>query len=355
MSSSPSKQEAQHEEDLRNQLLEAMQSLKRREPLDPTYKRYLMSGTLTNRRPVLPKDKTYRRIGSDLRATVETFAEQTQGRDPFDRIEQRQPLQEDQMRAALTLREAKKIEQKALLEATLSALPKRGGMDALTRRRHLEGIFLGLQSPEHQAAAARASAAGGGARTPTPSSAAQQTEQARQQAELEAQRAQAKAREEARLRREEEDRQRRQQENIRQRKQQQQQQRDDTPQGAHHKYIHPIFKMLWDMEFPLLGGTNPFRVVIDRENCASCGAPDYFDVIQRPMNLTYIQRKVEHHEYATLHQFVQDVELMISNALLYNSDPRNPYHIAAKELGKKFRKACKRVLAHAKVQAPARK
>jgi len=341
--------EGQHEEGLRSQLLELMQSLKRREPLEVTYKRYLMDGAVTNVRPNLPKDKAYKKIGSDLRATVETFMVQTQGKDPFDRIAQRQPLQEEHMRAALTLREAKEHEQKALLDATLSALPKRAGMDAPTRRRHLEEICLGLRQ------SAPTSAAAGGAssrsRTPTPSSttttlsAAQQTEQARQQAALEAQRAQAKAREEARLRREEEDRQRRQLEAANRGNNK----RDNTPQGALHKLIFPIFKKLWDTEFPHLGGINPFRIVIDRENCASCGAPDYFDVITTPMNLTYIQHKVDRLEYTTFQQFYQDVELMVSNALLYNSDVNNPYHIAAAELKKKFHKLAKKAIA--KVQA----
>ena len=338
--------EGQHEEGLRSQLVELMQSLKRREPLDPTYKRYLMDGAVTNVRPVLPKDKAYKKIGSDLRATVETFVVQTQGKDPFDRIAQRQPLQEEHMRAALTLREAKEHEQKALLDATLSALPKRAGMDAPTRRRHLEEICLGLRQSAPTSAAAAAGGASSRNRTPTPStattlSAAQQTEQARQQAALEAQRAQFKAREEARLRREEEDRQRRQLEAANRGSNK----RDKTPQNALHKLIFPIFKMLWDMEFPHLGGINPFRIVIDRENCASCGAPDYFDVITTPMNLTYIQHKVDRLEYTTFQQFNQDVELMISNALLYNSDVNNPYHIAAEELKKNFLRTAKKAIA----------
>jgi len=327
MSASPAKK-GPNEESLRNQLQEAMNDLKRREPLDPTYKRYLMNGIVTARRPVLPKDKSYKRICSDLRACVETFVEQTQGKDPFDRIAQRQPLQEDQMRAALTLREAKKHEQKALLDATLSTLPKRGGMDATTRRRHLEGIAMGLREtiaptlsrPNHS--------------PPPPSS--------MQTAAAELERKRAQEREAARMRAEEEERKRKEIENMKRKK------RADTPQGALHMLIQPIFKALWDMEFEHLHGTNPFRIVIDRDTCASCGAPDYFDFITTPMNLTYIKRKVENLEYTSLQQFSQDVELMVSNALLYNSDPHNPYHTAAEELRKKFRKAAKTVLARVK-------
>ena len=335
MLSSPAN-EGPSEDGLRRQLEEAMRELKRREPLDPTYKSLLMNGIVTSRKPMLPKDKSYKRIGSDLRAQVDAFIEQTQGKDPFDRIAQRQPLQEDQMRAALTLREAKKHEQKALLEATLSNLPKRGGMDAKTRRRYLEGICLGLRETTAMAVVRAGHSSSSARNTPVPD----HHHAASEKAELERQRAQ--AREATRMREVEVERRRQEVENSKRKK------RVETPQGALHKLIHPIFKILWDMEFAHLQGINPFRMVIDRENCASCGAPDYFDVIQKPMNLTYIKHKVENLEYMSLQQFCQDVELLVSNALLYNSDPGNPYHTAAKELQKHFRKAAKRVLAKVK-------
>jgi len=62
------------------------------------------------------------------------------------------------------------------------------------------------------------------------------------------------------------------------------------------------------------------------------------------MNLTYIQQKVDNQEYTSLPSFLQDVELMISNALLYNSDASNPYRIAAEEMKKKYVKTAKRVI-----------
>jgi hypothetical protein len=98
------------------------------------------------------------------------------------------------------------------------------------------------------------------------------------------------------------------------------------------------------MEFPLLGGINPFRIVIDRDNCASVGAPDYFDIIDKPMNLTYIQSKVDGMEYESLSAFFADVDLMINNCLLYNSDASNPYHIAAQELKKRYLRIAKKVV-----------
>lgn len=62
------------------------------------------------------------------------------------------------------------------------------------------------------------------------------------------------------------------------------------------------------------------------------------------MNLTYIQQKVDKMEYQTLQSFFTDVELMINNAILYNSDPSNPYRIAAEEMKKKYQKIAKKLV-----------
>jgi hypothetical protein len=326
------------EDDLRRQLRAALQSLTRREPLDATYKRLLLSGTLTRRSPVLPKDKFYRRIASKLRERVERYTHEMQGKDPFDRISQRTNLDEAAMRAAFTLREAKEHEQIPLLEATLIALmedpPERSKL-------HLDGIALGLQSRQPTTQSKNKLSHQGSSsmmRSRSPSNVMEQTEQARQKAELDRQRAQARKWEEARRRREDEERRRKEEELSRQQKP-----KVETPQQALHKMIEPVFKKLWDMEFVNLGGTNPFRIVIDRDNCASIGAPDYFDVISIPMNLTYIQDKVNKMQYSTLQAFFGDVDLMISNALTYNSDPGNPYRVAAEEMKKRHMKIVKKV------------
>jgi hypothetical protein len=269
----------QNEDDLRKSLRQALQSLTRREPLEPTYKRLILSGTVTSRRPVLIKDKFYRKVGSRLRERVEGFLALTEGKDPFDRISQRQPLEDSAMRAALTLREAKEHEQQPLLDATLAALPPRQGMDEPTRRKHLEGIARMLQSEKKKTRPTATSTSTATTFTTT-TSAAEQTEASRQQhVELERQRAQARAREAARRRREEEERQRAQEELARKRK------AAETPEQALHKLYHPIFKKLWDMEFVNLNSTNPFRIVIDRANCAAMGAADYFDVIKTPVSI----------------------------------------------------------------------
>mmetsp|Transcript_23166 Transcript_23166/g.49567 ORF Transcript_23166/g.49567 Transcript_23166/m.49567 type:complete len:506 (+) Transcript_23166:32-1549(+) len=112
----------------------------------------------------------------------------------------------------------------------------------------------------------------------------------------------------------------------------------ETPRDALHRLYEPIFSALWDMEFPALGGTNPFRMVIDASTCADMGVPDYCEIIKKPMNLTFVQTKVNNKSYESLQEFLEDVDLIVKNALQYNSHPNNPYHIAAKGFQKKFRK-----------------
>jgi hypothetical protein len=313
---------ASSEDDLRKKLRAALQSLTRREPLDASYKRLLLSGVVTRRSPVIPKDRFYKKLGSRLRERVEQYNAEMAGKDPFDRISQRKPLEEAAMRGAFTLREAKEHEQQALLEATLAAKE----LDP-ARKRYLDGVALGLQSRQEKKMRTMINAP----------SVMEQTEQARQLAELDRQRSNARKREEARRRREEEERRQKEEELNRKKN------AVETPQQALHKLIDPVFKKLWDMEFVNLGGTNPFRIVIDRENCASIGAPDYFDVITIPMNLTYIQEKVRKMQYATLQEFFGDMDLMIDNALTYNSDTGNPYRIAAEEMKKRHMRIVKKV------------
>ena len=131
-------------------------------------------------------------------------------------------------------------------------------------------------------------------------------------------------------------------ENKRQiREEQERRERVETPRDALHRLYEPIFTALWDMDFPALGQINPFRMVIDKDNCAAMGVPDYCKVIEKPMNLTYIQTKVKEKKYDSLQEFVEDVELIAKNAMKYNHQADNPYHIAAKEFRKKFRKLVK--------------
>lgn len=52
-------------------------------------------------------------------------------------------------------------------------------------------------------------------------------------------------------------------------------------------------------------------------------APDYLDIIERPMDLSTIREKVRRLEYKTRDEFRNDVWQIMYNAHLYN-DGRNP-------------------------------
>jgi hypothetical protein len=285
-----------------------------------------MNGVVTPRRPTLPKDKQYKSIGANLREKVTQFTEH-----PWDRISQRQPFDEAAMRAAFTLRENKKHEQEALLNATLAA---RNPRNNAAHKRKLEGIALTLQNRKRKKVSKPSSAATHPVLVATGIS-GQNDEARRTERERRQHLQQQRARETARRLREEEDRREEGEQRARMR---------ETPQLALQRVYQPIFQVLWDMEFDNLGGTNPFRIIIDRNTCAAMGAPDYFDVIKTPMNLTYIKDKVKDAQYETLHAFFADVELMLNNALLYNSDPNNNYHIAAKEMKRKYKKIAKKIV-----------
>jgi Bromodomain len=334
------------EEVLRREIRSLYGRLKKREPIETTYKRLLFHSGLTSKTAALPtKDKFYARVHGNLRTTVEDFMTVTEGKDPFDKISTssgQRPVFPDvatmQKVAAFSLREGKVYEQRALLDATLTALPRRHGMDEMSRRRYLESVARGLQQKPKSSVPSRSKSPLAAA----PVSAAERADQARQQAEKERQQAMARAREEARTKRELQERAQREAEVERQRAERGES--ESSPNQALGKVIRSMFQKLWDMEFAHLGNINPFRMVIDRETCASIGAPDYMDIVKTPMNLTYIQQKMERSEYDSLSAFSDDVELMLSNAILYNSHSEDPYHVAAEEMKRKYNKMKKKVI-----------
>mmetsp|Transcript_48731 Transcript_48731/g.54528 ORF Transcript_48731/g.54528 Transcript_48731/m.54528 type:complete len:365 (+) Transcript_48731:19-1113(+) len=329
-SSSNSSPEALSEDDLRKQLRSALQNLNRREPLDPTYKKLLERNTLT-RAAIIPKNRFYRRIGSRLRERVETYTREMQGKDPFDRISQRKPLDEVGMRAAFTLREAKEHEQQPLLEATLAATAMHP-----ERKRSLDGMALGLQRVAKKKTTSSISPT-----SPTfgsSTSSAPSAQMSKKRAELERQKQQAREWEEARMQRERNDKRKRVEEMEQNRKNE----NNNGGNNALNQIVEKVFTKYWDMVFPDLDNTNPFRIVIDRESAAYI-APDYFNVITTPMNLTYVKEKVHGRKYTTLTQFFEDIDLMIDNALKYNAQEGNPYRTATEELKKKHSKIVKGV------------
>ncbi|KAI2500030.1 bromodomain-containing protein [Fragilaria crotonensis] len=132
------------EEDLRKELRELLQKVTRREPLETTYKYLLLNGVVTPRKPVIPNYKMYTKaMKGSLRERLESFGQVHE----WDRIAQRQHDQWDEssLRAAFTLREPKKHETEALLQATLTA---RNTRHVVAREAYVEAMALGLQSKE---------------------------------------------------------------------------------------------------------------------------------------------------------------------------------------------------------------
>ncbi|CEQ42115.1 SPOSA6832_03880, partial [Sporobolomyces salmonicolor] len=60
--------------------------------------------------------------------------------------------------------------------------------------------------------------------------------------------------------------------------------------------------------------------------------PDYYDVIKRPMDLATLLKKVKQQSYRTKKAFAEDLDLIWSNCLLYNSHPNHPLRHSAEVL-----------------------
>ncbi len=70
-------------------------------------------------------------------------------------------------------------------------------------------------------------------------------------------------------------------------------------------------------------------------NPVELGIHDYFDVIQKPMDLGTVEEKLTGGSYHFLDDFQSDVCLVFENAMKYNEE-RTVVHEMAKELKKKF-------------------
>ncbi|KAK4048999.1 hypothetical protein OIV83_004360 [Microbotryomycetes sp. JL201] len=46
--------------------------------------------------------------------------------------------------------------------------------------------------------------------------------------------------------------------------------------------------------------------------------PDYYDIVQNPMTLDLMRQKIDNHSYTSAQDFVKDLDLIVSNAILYN-------------------------------------
>jgi len=341
----------------------------------------------------IPQDKLYRKVSADMRIAVESYL-QMEGAHTLGtkkRGRDRDDLEDTPMWEAFKLREAKKHEQEALVAATL----QRGGIavvaadekfgiterDVAMRRRRMEIMARSLVDRENKTLAEhnelkkaedlwnRVKRMDGSGwnndfgrddkkRSESSSiKSKHRLERERKDKEeegkleqmflLSEKRDQEKARDRAKKREEQRELAYKMEEEERRaniEREKEEALRKETPRQSLRRLYEPIFRTLWDLEFDNLNGANPFRIVIDKDTCAAIGAPDYCEVVKKPMNLTYIERKVTDEDYETLQEFFADVELLISNALLYNSSPSNEYHIAALEFKRRFKKLRKSLL-----------
>ena len=72
----------------------------------------------------------------------------------------------------------------------------------------------------------------------------------------------------------------------------------------------------------------PFREKVDP---IKDGAPDYFLIISKPMDLGTIKRKLQNNEYASVQEWIDDVELIWQNSMIYNNEG-SILHVMALEL-----------------------
>ena len=63
--------------------------------------------------------------------------------------------------------------------------------------------------------------------------------------------------------------------------------------------------------------TQPFRVPVDP---VRDGASNYFDIVSQPMDLSTVKKKLSEGRYKAVSEFVDDLRLICSNAILFNGE-----------------------------------
>lgn len=82
-----------------------------------------------------------------------------------------------------------------------------------------------------------------------------------------------------------------------------------------------------------------FRNPVDPEKD---GAPNYFEVIKRPMDLSTVLKRLDDKYYTTVDKWKEEMNLIWKNAMSYN--PEDYYiHMIAKELSDIFRRYCEKI------------
>lgn len=66
------------------------------------------------------------------------------------------------------------------------------------------------------------------------------------------------------------------------------------------------------------------------EKSKQCTVQDYYDVITHPMDLSLIEEKVTTDQYKDPWEFIDDMELILANAVKYNGKKSKPANMANK-------------------------
>ncbi|GLJ11489.1 hypothetical protein SUGI_0168750 [Cryptomeria japonica] len=84
-------------------------------------------------------------------------------------------------------------------------------------------------------------------------------------------------------------------------------------------YPHTMCRLLYEKRFSV------FHYPIMDED-----APDYYAIVQNPMDITTLLQRVDNRRYFTCSAFLQDVELIPTNAKAYNGDDYNGARIVSR-------------------------
>lgn len=57
------------------------------------------------------------------------------------------------------------------------------------------------------------------------------------------------------------------------------------------------------------------------------GIYDYFDIIKNPMDFSLIKEKLKSHQYLSMKNFLEDIELVFANCILYNGEASQVSHM----------------------------
>ncbi|EWC47663.1 hypothetical protein DRE_03283 [Drechslerella stenobrocha 248] len=95
---------------------------------------------------------------------------------------------------------------------------------------------------------------------------------------------------------------------------------------AEFKFCEGIMKELWKKQHQAIA--YPFYNPVDP---VALEIPDYFKIIKKPMDMSEIQRKLNHNEYNNANEFEVDVRLMFNNCYKFNP-PDSPVYKCGKSV-----------------------